>query len=244
MRTRAVVIAGLVATIAVGGTANAAGHKAKPKPKPVCNLVTDPAGDSPFDPVGTGLSQVPNDPNGDILSADISSDAKFVTAVIRVKTLATPDSAYPLAHLYMLSWTVPGHDTPVYLGGIIDPNPAAGAVFGPQFVFGDGGTVGPSAFSLFYYNIGAKDVKGTVDTAKNTITMSVPLSSIKAYGKFTPGSTFTGLQAQTQALVNGPVLPTNAPAVGGSIAWGWQEDTADGTKSYTAGAPSCVKPGS
>ena len=37
----------------------------------------------------------------------------------------------------MLSWTAPGHDGPVYLGGVIDSNPAAGAVFGPQFVFGE-----------------------------------------------------------------------------------------------------------
>jgi len=246
MRTRAVVIAGLCATVAISGTANAAGHKkAKPKPvPPVCNLVTDPAGDSPFDPVGTGLSQMPEDDNGDILSADLASDGKFVTAVIRAKSLATPGKAYPGAHLYMLSWTVPGHDTPVYLGGTIDPNPAAGAVFGPQFVFGDGGTVGPSTFSLFYYNIGATNVKGTVDAAKNTITMSVPISAISKYGKFTPGNTFSGLQASSQALVNGPVLPSNEPAVGGSIAWGFPEDTADGTKTYKAGAPSCVKPGS
>ena len=245
MRSRAVLIAGLAAAVAVGGTANAAGHaKGKAKAAPVCNLVTDPSGDAPFDPVGTGLSQFPNDPNGDILSADISSDAKYVTAVIRVKSLATPDGTYPLAHFYMLTWTVPGHDSPVYLGGTVDPNPAAGPVFGPQFVFGDGGTAGPSVFSINYYNIGAKDVKGTVDTAKNTITMSVPVASLKAYGKFTPGSTFSALQASSQALINGPVLPTNIPGAGGSIAWGFQEDTADGSKNYTAGAPSCVKPGS
>ena len=243
MRSRAVVIAGLVTAVAVSGTANAAGHKAKPKLKPVCNLVTDPAGDAPFDPVGTGLSQVPNDPNGDILSADLSSDAKNVTAVIRVKNIATPGTDYPLAHLYMLSWTVPGHDSPVYLSGVVDPNPAAGTVFGSQYVFGDGGTVGPGG-ALFYYNVGAKNVKGTIDTAKNTITLSVPISALKGYGNFAPGATFTGLEASTQALINGPLLPTNAPAVGGSVAWGFQEDVADGSKNYTAGAPSCVKPGS
>lgn len=247
MRSRAVIIAGLVATVAIGGTANAAGHKkgkARPKPvRPVCNLVVDPAGDAPFDPIGTGLSQVPNDPNGDIVSADLASDGKSVTAVIRVKSLATPDSTYPLAHFYMLSWTAPGHDTPVYLGGVVDPNPAAGTVFGPQFVFGDGGSFGPQG-ALLYYNIDSTAVKGTVDTAKNTITMSIPISAIAKYGKFTPGNTFSGLQASSQALVNGPVLPMNVAPVGGSIAWGWAEDTADGTKSYSAGAPSCVKPGS
>ena len=244
MRSRAVVIAGLVTVVAIGGTANAAGHKAKHKSAPVCNLVTDPAGDSTFDvSLGLAASAMPQDPSGDILSADISSDAKSVTAVIRVKNIAAPAAPWPGAHFYMLSWTVPGHDTPVYLGGVVDPNPAAGTVFGPQFVFGDGGSFGPSG-ALLYYNIDSTAVKGTVDTAKNTLTLSVPISAISKFGKFTPGNTFSGLTASSQALVNGPVLPTNLPAVGGSIAWGWSEDTANGTKNYSAGAPSCVKPGS
>lgn len=244
MRTRAALAAGLVATIAITGTANAAGHKKKAKPaaKPVCNLVQDPSGDAPMDlTLGAAPSSMPNDPNGDILSADLSSDGKFVTAVIRVKSIAAPSTPWPLAHFYMLSWTAPGHDTPVYLGGIVDPNPAAGPVLGPQYVFGDGGEFQKA---LIYYNIDSTAVKGTVDTAKNTLTLSVPISAISAYGKFTPGNRFSGLVATSQALVNGPVLPTNLPAVGGSIAWGWAEDTADGTKDYTAGTPSCVKPGS
>lgn len=244
MRTRAALAAGLVATIAITGTANAAGHKKKAKPatKPVCNLVQDPSGDAPLDlTLGLAPSSMPNDPNGDILSADLSSNGKFVTAVIRVKSIAAPGTTWPLAHFYMLSWTAPGHDTPVYLGGIVDPDPAAGAVLGPQYVFGDGGEFQKA---LIYYNIDSTAVKGTVNTAKNTLTLSVPISAISAYGKFTPGNKFSGLVATSQALVNGPVLPTNLPAVGGSIAWGWAEDTANGAKDYTAGTPSCVKPGS
>lgn len=244
MRARAVVIAGLVTAVAVGGTANAAGHKAKHKSAPpVCNLVTDPAGDAPFDPTGAGAPGAPNDPNGDILSADLASDGKFVTAVIRVKSVATPAAPWPGAHFYMLSWTAPGHDTPVYLGGIVDPNPAAATMFGPQFVFGDGGKFGPGG-ALLYYNIDSTAVKGTVDAAKNTITMSVPISAISKFGKFTPGNTFSGLQAASQALINGPVLPMNVAPVGGSIAWSFSEDSADGSKNYAAGTPSCVKPGS
>ena len=245
MRSRAVLIAGLAATVAVGGTANAATHKAKPKKvTPVCNLVTDPTGDAPFDPtLGLAASRLPSDPNGDITSADISSDGKFVTAVLRVKSLATPDTTFPEAHFYMLSWTAPGHSSPVYLGATVDPNPAS-AAYGPQFVFGDGGTFGPSQFSLSYYNIGSGAVKGTVNTAKGTITMSVPISASSKFGKFTPGNTFSSIEASTQALVNGPVLPANVAPVGGSIAWGWQEDVADSGKVYKAGTPSCVKPGS
>jgi len=242
MRARAAVIAGLAVAVAVAGEANAATHKAKPKPvRPVCNLVTDPAGDSNVDlTLGLAPGRMPADPNGDILSADVASDGKFVTAVLRLKSLATPDTAYPLAHFYMVSWTVPGHDSPVYLGGTVDPNPAAATVFGPQFVFGDSATFHSA---LNYYNIASTKVKGTVDAAKGTLTLSVPISAISSYGKYTPGTRFTGVNASTQALVNGPVLPANEPPVGGSIAWGWQEDTASGSKDYVAGTPSCVKPG-
>jgi hypothetical protein len=249
MRARVVVIAGLAVAVAVGGEANAAGHKAKPKPKPVppvCNIVTDGAGDSNVDlTLGLAPSKMPADANGDILSADLASDGKFVTAVMRVKSLATPDTAFPEAHLYMLSWTAPGHSSPVYLSAAVDPNPAS-AAYGPQFIFGDGASVTAPALGpiVNYYNVASAAVKGTVDTAKNTITLSVPVSAISSYGKYTPGSHFSSIEASTQALINGPVLPTNVPDVGGSIGWGFQEDTAAGSKDYVAGTPSCVKPGS
>lgn len=245
MRVRTAVVAALAVAVAVSGEANASPHKAKakPKPKPVCNVITDPAGDSPFDPLGTQSSKMPQDANGDILSADLASNAKYLTAVIRVKSLASPDTTFPEAHFYMVSWTVPGHSSPVYLGATVDPNPAS-AAYGPQYVFGDGGTVSAKGIGLVsYYNIASAAVRGKVDTAKKTITLSVPISALSSYGKFTPGNKFTGLEASSQALINGPVLPTNVPAVGGSIAWGWQEDVADVSKDYTAGTPSCVTPG-
>ena len=244
MRIRPALSASLIIVVAASGVANAATHKKKAAtPKPVCNIVTDPAGDAPFDPsLGLGVTAPGNDDNADILSADISSDAKNLTAVIRVKSLASPDSAWPEAHLYMLSWSVPGHDTPVYLAGTVDPNPAS-AGYGPQYVFGDGGST--AAGTLLYYNIDySATVKGTVDAAKNTITLSVPLAQLKGYGTYTPGTHFSGITVQTQQLLNGPTFGQNVPGAGGSLGWGWQSDTASGLKDYVAGTPSCVKPGS
>lgn len=247
MRVRAMVLASALVAVSVTGVADAATathkhHKHKVA-KPVCNIITDPSGDAAFDPAGTGTQTGPQDPNADVLSADISSNASFVTAVIRLKSLAQPDTTWPEAHFYMFSWSVPGHSSPVYLGATLDPNPAS-AAYGPQFVFGDGGGV-PSGSNavLLYYNISSAKVKGTVDTAKNTITLSVPISQLKGYGTFKPGTIFQSISVASQQLVNGPVLPTNVPAVGGSIAWGFADDTATGGN-YVAGTPSCVKPGS
>jgi len=243
MRARTALVLGLTASLALGGVTEAsAKSKAKPKPKPVCNIVKGDLGDAPFDvTLGLAASKMPNDPNGDILSADIASDAKYVTAVIRVKTLAVPDTTYPGAHYYLLLWSVPDHTAPVYLAATVDPNPAAGTVYGPQFVFGDEGGVGGA---VQYFNISSKaKVVGKVDTAKNTITMSVPVSQLTGYGTFKPGTHFSGISAQSQATTNGPVLPTNVPDAGGSIGWGFTEDSDDAAKDYVAGSPSCVKPG-
>lgn len=246
MRTRSFVLAGVLVVGSAGGVANAAthNHSHKHKHKPVCNLVKDAAGDAPFDPTGAGLPGAPQDANADILSADISSNMKALTAVIRLKSLASPDTSWPEAHFYMLSWVVPGHSSPVYLGATIDPNPAS-AAYGPQFVFGDGGEFPSSSNGvLIYYNVSKATVKGTVDTAKNTITLSVPISQLKGYGTYKPGTTFSAITVGTQQLLNGPVLPTNVPGFGGSAAFGFTSDSAVATKSYVAGTPSCVKPGS
>jgi len=241
MRRRTALVVSIAASLALGGVTEASAAKPKPKPapKPVCNLVPGTADDALFDPTTSGAPG-PNDPNGDILSANIASNAKTITAVIRVKTLATPDTTFPGAHYYMLIWSVPDHTSPLYLGATVDPNPAAGTAYGPQFVFGDGGDI---AKAISYYNIAsAAKVTGKVDTAKNTITMSVPIAQLAGYGTFKPGTHFSGIQAESQATTNGPVLPQNVPSVGGSIAWGWQEDLDDATKDYIAGTPSCVKP--
>src|SRR3954453_15356447 len=102
MRARAVVVAGVAVAVSAAGVANATPRAAKPKPVPAgCNLLTDPTGDALFAPVGTGLSQFPADPNGDILSADVASDAKNVTAVLGLKSLGSPGPRFPF-HTFSL----------------------------------------------------------------------------------------------------------------------------------------------
>lgn len=242
MRARDIVVASLAVSVALGGVAGAAA-KPKPKPKPVCDVVKAYAGDARFDPTsGLLANNAPYDPNGDILSADIASDAKYVTAVVRVKSLATPDTTYPGAHFYLVQWIVPGHSAPVYLAGTVDPNPEAGTIYGPQFVFGDVGGVGGA---IQYFNIAqGAHVVGHVNTAAKTITMSVPISQLTGYGSYKPGTHFSEIAASSQAVSNGPVLPKNVTDLGGSIGWGWQEESDTALKDYIAGTPSCVKPGS
>src|SRR5262245_27463636 len=97
MRTRRVIASITILTLAVGAPTalGATKPKPKPKPKPVCNLVTDPAGDASL---LAGASGQGYDASLDIISADVASDGKTITAVVRVKTLAKPanDTAAPL----------------------------------------------------------------------------------------------------------------------------------------------------
>jgi hypothetical protein len=242
VRVRPILASSLILAVAASGVAGAAG-RSKSKPRPVCNLVNDPTTDAPFDPsLGIAKSAAKQDPDADIVSADLASNAKYVTAVIRVRSLAFPDATWPEAHFYLVQWNVPGHSNPVYLGATIDPNPAS-AAYGPQFVFGDLATVNAVAVTSTYYNISSAKVKGTVDTAKNTITLSVPIAQLSGYGSFKPGTPFSAITAGSQQLANAPVFPTNVPDVGGSPSQGFQSDVDNASKDYTAGTPSCVTPG-
>jgi hypothetical protein len=114
---RPVVAVATLACLAGGVTANAA-------TKPVCNLVVDDKGD------GAGVLA---DSDGlDILSADIASDSKKITAVIRLagpptKTLTT---AAPEGGAYYFVFNAPGATNAVYLTW-------SNGLAGSEFAMGD-----------------------------------------------------------------------------------------------------------
>src|SRR3954469_10936796 len=74
-----------------------------PTPKPVCDLVTDPSGDV--------IGSAPGVDNGDydVRSGDIATDARRLTAVIRLSSLAPEDAASPVARDYEFDFVANGH---------------------------------------------------------------------------------------------------------------------------------------
>ena len=74
-------------TAVVLSTGVASAVTTKPAPKPVCNLVVDKAGDASV------LGPDPSDASLDILSADVASHAKYLTAVLRIRNLAASSLA-------------------------------------------------------------------------------------------------------------------------------------------------------
>ena len=211
--TRPAVALAALASLVGGVSASAA----VAKPKPVCNLVTDAKGDS------EGLINS-GTPALDILSADIASDTKNVTAVIRLAGAPSgaldPDAPEGAAYYFVFS--VPSATYPLYLSAQSD---ATG-----KYAYSIGDVEpSPTGGQLYQNKTGA--LKGTI--SGSIITMTVSRSVLSTLGDVKPGKKVTGLSAQV-------FYPVEVPQVGGLLE---QADTAESAKSYVAGAPSCVKPG-
>ncbi len=204
-----------LATVLVGAVALAGGAAAAPA-KPACNLVTDLKGDASF------LDTAPNDASLDIVSADVATDAKKLTAVLRVDRFASLSPTSPLGRGYYVMFNAPKAEFPIYLNLQITPDVT-------RFTWGTRETL-PSGSGRF---VRKGTATGVVDAAKNELRVTVPLADFSAVTKITKGTKLSGLTAQTTS-----VLGTSA--TGGLVA---TVDDAAGNKPYVVGSASCVKPG-
>lgn len=184
--------------------------------RPVCNLVSDAKGD--------GAGFVSNADGLDVVTADVASDAKNVTAVVRLA--AAPPSAgdpnAPEGASYYVEWTAKDAANPVYLTAGSD---ATGAF---TYAMGDV-QPSPTGGQLFQNATGV--VTGHVDGS--TITITAERSVFSALSSVKPGSKLTNLTADV-------FYPVEVPMVGGLLE---QADNATSSKAYVAGARSCVTPG-
>jgi hypothetical protein len=207
----------LFASVVAGGAATAAPKPApKPAAQPSCNLMLDDKGDAKF--AGNG----PNDPNLDITSADVASDAKTVTTVLRLASFATTDPQSPLGRGYYVLFNAPGSDFPVYFNMQITPDLT-------RFAWGDLEKLATGNGS--YVKKG--DATGVIDTAKGEIRISVPVSEVKAVANVAPGSKLTSINAAATAVLGTSKTPGLVSTV----------DSATSNSAYIAGSPSCVVPG-
>ena len=194
----------LCATVVAGGGAAVAA----PKAKPVCNLVTDETGDAS---IVTGQKSL------DVVSADLASDAKNLTAVIRLD--GAPGGANPQAlggTRYYFEFTAPGSDNPQYLYASI---PFAG-----EPIYRTGEVTTTETNRSFSSDPVDESVKGSIKG--NVLTMTAPLKAFSRV-KLAPGAKLAAPTVETFAVA-GVLLVSVDDATG---------------KAYTAGTPSCVKPG-
>lgn len=184
------------------------------KVTPVCNLLSD-------DPNDSGLIGPDADSKQEITGGDIASDAKTVTAVLRLKAAPAIDPISPGGLEYYVSFTVPGAENPVYLGASMDPTGAMS--YGAGDISSDGTSTN--------YSNSDVPVRGKIDGTNLVITAN--LSDFASLATIKKGAKITGLTAETFGVVNTPVEGALLP---------FGSDTADGGKDYVAGTPSCVAP--
>jgi hypothetical protein len=225
MRTRAIGALAIVAALAGTATTQVANAA---KVKPVCNLITDPKGDS-------NLDGVPGEGTVDIVSADIASNAKTLTAVVRLADLQNPDPESPLGLAYYLEFNVPGSSAVWFLTARLYPT-------GNHFFFG---YQGPDPLLPLNTLYATDAVTGVVDTAKKEIRVSAPLSVVNKSVKVHSGVKLSGLVASAYKVLGQGLVPSQNVGPGRLPLGGLSEtyDTAPSSKIYVMGTPSCVAVG-
>jgi len=236
-----------MAVVAALMTSGLVGVQAQAAPKLSCKLVVDGAGDAqPVNsiqlhaallaaapaplpiPAPPSVQQGPSSDTLDIVSADLVSDKKWVTAVIRVKKLtATSPSAAPTGITWYMSFTADGTD--FVFAAHTDPTGAQ--YFDAAYITATGG-------SLY-----AGGPIGKIDLAKNEVRISVPTDVMASQATVKAGLKFTKIAAgaanelaifdKSGAVVEGGIFeyaPVNT-------------DAARTTKTYVAGTKNCVLPG-
>lgn len=165
-------------SLAAAGSVSAA---TRPKPKPVCKLITDATGDASLT---TAAPIPPNEPGLDITSADLAANAKVLTGVLRLASLGAPSSA-PLGYSGVLYFNVPTSDNPLYFRYATSPVGGTTAEFGWDNPDPDGGLT----------PLG--DAAVVVDQAKKEIRMSAPLKGFADQASIKLGTKITGMTANT-----------------------------------------------
>ena len=197
----------LVASVTAAG---AAGAVTKPKPKPVCNLITDPKGDSSL----TTAQQMPPAEDGlDVVGGDIAGNAKKLTAVIRLASVAAPQTA-PLGYGAVYTFRAPDSTTDLYFRYASSP------AFGKTAEYGyDDPTNGLTP-------LGDADV--IINTAKNEIHLTAPTNGFDGHGTIKAGTKLSEMTIKTSR---------------DGVAFLLYADEALASKSYAVGTLSCVTPG-
>jgi hypothetical protein len=201
----------LAATVVAGGAAVAA-----PKAAPVCNLFTDPAGD------GTGFvltdqNYLPNDPQLDIVSGDVASDGKSITAVLRLSALEATDTNAPTGRTYYVNFGI--GDVELNLSAALDQ---------------DGAATYSAGFQDTASRAGLGEVTGVLDLAKKEVRIHAPLAIFAEKLPLKAGTKLEYVEGLAQRYVG------NRTAGRGVTP---SADATEPGKAYTIGAPSCVVPG-
>lgn len=213
-------IRGLAAVAVVASAALAGSSGAAPK---ACNLVTDAKGDAVNNGLlGGDLASVPPAPNEaafDIVSADLATDAKLLTAVIRVDKASPTATTAPTGMAWRVDWMV--GETKLWASVTNDPRNGLKGFYGYiDPVTGGGKFLG-------------SDAKAIIDTAKNEVRVTVPLAAYSTQASLKKGTKVHTITSRSGRFANAE----------NSATLNFGNDTAEGKLGYVLGAKSCVAVG-
>ena len=206
--------------------------EAAPKPKPVCQTITDPKGDTfavrAQDAQG---AYGPQEDALDIVSADLASDGKVVTAVVRLSKLSRAIATSPQGFTVGVDFIIGSSSDVVRLQGVLVQG-------GDRFeVSAKAGDALPNVPSTF---VGA--ATGVVDEKKGEVRIHAPAELLKPYGTLAPGTKLIPNEAESATASRGVPAITTTPGAPMTTRGPFADIAAAG-KTIAVGAPSCVVPG-
>jgi hypothetical protein len=225
MNFRPVGALALVLATVVGAPAHAAS-----KPKTPCQWVKDEKNDTFLARAAEGNPNNPQEPGLDITSADLASDGKTVTAVIRIAKWSPSVQTAPLGYGFAFTFLPPLSNMEASLRAVFITGqaPYYEATYRDPSV-----PNGPSTFLSL--------ATGSVNTAKGEIHISAPATAFAPIGLIKKGAKlFPGTDTATSGRAVPPTPGTAGQPTATRMVF---SDAAATGKPYTVGAPSCVVPG-
>ena len=204
-----------------------------------CNLLVDPRGDDHATSDHTTTPQtedVYDSSDLDVVSADVATNAKYLTAVVRTTTLQESDPESPTGRMWQLMFVV-GEQRYV-MSAMLAPDGSRGAVYRETADYEEGGYgatagegIGPAAVSF--------------DFKRREVRMTAPLSLFAPYASISKGRVIRNLDVWTFHFYGTGGGRVETPVADWVVDWGGggfahSVDHGAGTKSYVAGSPSCV----
>ena len=194
---------------------------------PACRLVTDPADDTtPAGPVPAAVAPVDR-PAYDVRSADVATNSTWLTVAVRVRDLPAAATGVTDGARYDVRLTVGAARYVVYASRVVGGTVSGLARVVPPSV--------PVVGEWSEQPVDA-DTRATFDTARDEVRVSVRIDAFEATGGVPAGTTISDITAATwtdRALR--PMSTTTSTRD--------RADVATTTRTYVAGARSCLRPG-
>jgi hypothetical protein len=199
-------------------------------PKPVCKLVNDAKGDTASPAPDAAL-----DSQLDIVSADVATDRRNLTVVLRLAALTQSDAGNPQGRIYEFDFTAAEKNF-ILMGSLLPGGNDFGVYTSDQRL-AEGESGGRAA-------TGIGTAFGVVDTAKKEVRITASLDVFAPYARLSPNTTIYNLAAFTYRANGLAARPPGQVPVNVTGSFGLGVDEAWGRRTYyRAGAPSCVRVG-